>query len=335
MAETTDYTPSSGWENHDFKKARANYDRHAGRSYDKAKGKINAKDLLPPSISTESEYPVVIWTDHTGSMGGWPGVIFSKLPYLEHQLRTEYLGEDMEISFGAIGDTADTYTLQVRPFAKGVNIKERMEELVIESGGGGESNYHERYDIAALWLLRNVSVPKSSHPIAIFIGDEMPYEYVSKSLARKFFITMEEREITIVSIMKQLLDQWTFYFIQKPYGNQEASDEISMETRRAWGDLIGKNKVIMLPEAERVVDVIFGIMAKEQKKLAYFHQEIARRQTPKQVKAVYKALKNVLPRGEPKRLPSHSVPLLKGVSGKKAVPLLQNVQGKGDSKEKS
>src|SRR5690349_9356661 len=114
MAEGDDYTPAPWAAQHDFKSARASYDRSAGRSYADAKEKnVTASDLVPAQIATKSRNPLLIWCDTTGSMGEWPGVMFSKIPYLDHEMRTEYLGQDAEVSFGSITDTGDEYPLQV------------------------------------------------------------------------------------------------------------------------------------------------------------------------------------------------------------------------------
>jgi len=58
MAETSDYTPSSYWEGHDYTESRRDYDVHAGRSYSEAKQSSKSeKDLVTPELTTESEDP--------------------------------------------------------------------------------------------------------------------------------------------------------------------------------------------------------------------------------------------------------------------------------------
>src|SRR5688572_20442897 len=110
MAEGDDYTPAPWAQQHDFSSARKTYDQHAGRSYaDASRANVSAADLVPASIATKSAHPLLIRCDVSGSMGGWPNTIFSKLPYLEHEVKTEYLGTDAEISFGAFCDTGDSY----------------------------------------------------------------------------------------------------------------------------------------------------------------------------------------------------------------------------------
>jgi hypothetical protein len=65
------------------------------------------------------------------------------------------------------------------------------------------------------------------------------------------------------------------------------------EIRDRWVELLGADRVVDLPEAGRVVDVIFGILANETGRFADFKEEIEGRQTPEQVATVYKSLKSI------------------------------------------
>ena len=160
MSESSDYTPGA-WAGHDFGTARKKYDRHVGRSYGDAQAKkVTATKLVPATVKTESPTPLVIWVDVTGSMGAWPATIFSKLPYLDHEIRTEYLGADAEVCFGAVGDAhSDKYPVQVQPFTSGTDMKKKLEQLVIEGNGGGQVK--ESYELAALYTLHNIETPKA------------------------------------------------------------------------------------------------------------------------------------------------------------------------------
>ena len=62
---------------------------------------------------------------------------------------------------------------------------------------------------------------------------------------------------------------------------------------RLWGRLIGEDHIADRQDPERVVDVIFGILAKETGRVDYFRSEIEGRQTPVQVSTTYKALGTV------------------------------------------
>jgi hypothetical protein len=60
-----------------------------------------------------------------------------------------------------------------------------------------------------------------------------------------------------------------------------------------WEKVLGADYISILPEAGRVVDVIFGILAKETGREEYFEDELTERQTVAQKKTVMKALKTI------------------------------------------
>lgn len=299
--ETTDYDPGP-WRGHDFANARVAYDKHAGRSYTEAtKAGKKAADLVPSSIKTKSEAPLVIACDVTGSMGAWPATIFSKLPYLELEGK-EYLGETMEISFAAIGDCVrgDTYPLQVRPFVQGTDLKKELEALVVEGGGGGGGE--ESYDLAAKYYAENVEMPNAVRkPIFIFIGDEGLYSSLTVDHAKTYAKVKIEKDAELEDIIRDLKKLYNVYVVRKSYGGCDAI------IQRQWANLLGEDHICPLQDAGRVVDVIFGILARETGRIDYFKKEIGDRQQPAQVDVVMKSLKTVhagpIPKQSIKKIP--------------------------------
>lgn len=294
MSESGDYSPGV-WKGHDFVSARRSYDAHVGRSYDAAvsAGK-GTKDLIAENVSTKSSAPLIIVVDETGSMGDWPATIFSKLPYLENEGK-EYLGEDFEICFMAIGDAYcdEKYPLQVRPFAKGLELKNRLTELVIEGGGGGQTT--ETYELAALFAADKIEISNAIKPIMIFIGDEQCYDTISPDHAEKLLGMKLQKTLTTEAVFKKLCEKYSVYLIRKPYGSSSGNALSSTDSRitEHWAKLIGNDHISNLPEAGRVVDVIFGILAKEANRIAYFEHELEERQTEDQVNTVYKSLATI------------------------------------------
>jgi hypothetical protein len=325
MSESADYDPGV-WRGHDFSSARAAFDRHAGRSYsDAVSAGKSLKDVLPKELSTESPSPLIIVCDVTGSMGEWPKTIFSKLPYLELEGQ-EYLGKEMEICFAAVGDAySDKYPVQARPFTKGIDLKERLKELVIEGNGGGQMS--ETYELAALYLARNVSMPKAITPICIFIGDEMPYDFVNLDHAKNFaYTTLQTKRMSTEAVFAELQEHFSVYLIRKPYGestrNAVSADDSRIYAR--WAKILDSERIVDLPDPGRVVDVIFGILAKETDRIDYFKKELKGRQTPKQVETVFKSLETIHIAGspEPKQLPAGRSVMRKPSGGDKTKSLI-------------
>lgn len=299
MSESGDYTPAPYWKGHDFGDARKAYDAHVGRSYSDAvnTGK-DAKKLVVAEAKTESRAPVVIAIDVTGSMGQWPITIFSKLPYLEHEMK-EYLGEDAEISFCAIGDVySDKYALQVQNFVKGSGLSKSLTELVIEGGGGGTA--HESYDMGAYYYARHCEMPNAEKPIFIFIGDEGLYDTISPDAAKKYCGDTDLKSLTTHKIIGELKRKFSVYCIRKPYGEAIGNAMAPADARiqEQWEKLLGADKIAHLPDPNRVVDVIFGILAKETGRGEYFADELKERQLKDadgttKVEVVMKALNTI------------------------------------------
>jgi hypothetical protein len=325
MSESGDYNPGP-WSGYDFKSARAAYDVHVGRSYvDAVATGKKRKDLVAKTLSTDSDAPLVIACDVTGSMGEWPATIFSKLPYLDLEGK-EYLGKGMEISFAAVGDAySDQYPLQTRPFVTGKGLEKQLKELIIEGNGGGQTS--ESYDICALYYARNVKMPNAVNPIFIFIGDEGLYDFVDKEQARDWVGTSIEGRLSSKQALEELKKKYAVYLIRKPYGTS-SGDNTSGDNKRIhaqWESYLGADHIAILPEAGRVVDVIFGILAKETDRVKYFAEELKGRQKPDQVKTVLKSLVTVHCLDGKKPLPQlaagYSV-MSKKASGKDASSLL-------------
>lgn len=293
MSESGDWEPGP-WTGHDFKSAKQQYDIHVGRSYSEALSTNKApEELILTSVFTESKAPLVVACDVTGSMGESPATIFSKCPYLDLEGK-EYLGEDMAICFAAIGDAyTDTYPLQIRPFVRGLELKTQLEELIIEGNGGGQTR--ESYDLAALYFSQHANLPNAIHPIFIFIGDEGLYDFVNPEQAARWAKTEVQQRMSYQDVLAALKQKFSVYIIRQPYsktGTDEMSDADKV-IHAQWAAALGEDHIAFLPDAARVVDVIFGILAKETGKLDYFHNEISQRQTPEQVSVALKGLSSI------------------------------------------
>ncbi len=344
--ESGDYQESTWSSRHDFQDARRHFDQNAGRSYSEAKrtGKTNA-DLLPKKLETLCKYVLAIIGDVTGSMGDAPGVYFAKCPYVLHEVKTEYMGSDTDILFGALGDAnepdVDKYPLQFRQMlrvnASPEEAKKRLMELITtEKGGGGQEM--ENYELAALYLARNVSSPNAVKRVCILIGDEAPYGVVKKDLACDVALVDLKRDLKTEDVFEELKKDWDIYFIQRPYSNGcgEKMDFTTAKINQKWVEFLGFDHVAYLPDIDRVVDVMFGILGDATDKYEYFIEEITDRQGKdnggqKKIEDTFKALgeihkkhlkKSALPDGQ-KTAPGGTI-LHKSLDGEKTKRLLDN-----------
>ena len=267
MSESGDYTPAAHWGGHSFTDAKRAYRATADASLSEAKKRnIDPKGLFPKTMSTKSESPLVIGFDVTASMDDWPVTICSKLPYLEFEGQ-EYLGDGMEISWCAFGDSQyDKYPFQAQKFCKGKALKTKLDKLVHERGGGGNSC--ESYDLAARFYSQNCQMPEAIRkPIFIFICDEGIY---SSPNADEWTNTGGEGDWE--TDMAALCQKFSVYCIRKNYHNQDR------KVHDQWIKTLGKDRVVRLQDPNRVVDVIFGLLAQETGRIDYFEDELAERQ---------------------------------------------------------
>jgi hypothetical protein len=289
MSESADYTSTSWVSTHDFTKARDTYrSTVVDRSYSKATTtRVAARDLVKTGLRIDVPTLIVV-CDVTGSMGEWPSVMFSKLPYLMHELKT-YLGENAKLMLAAVGDaTCDRYPLQIQE-AKSTfdEAKDSLTALVVERGGGG--SMHESYELAAAYFLNAVEVARTVKPVLVFIADESPYEsFTASQLASLGVPNMQN--LTTKEVFEHLREIYDVHLIHKPYGNYGTSSGSTATVREHWMPLLETEHVHPLEQPERVVDLLFGILAGASNKIDSFKKEITDRQKPEQVVTVLTSL---------------------------------------------
>jgi hypothetical protein len=281
MAESGDYTPAPWAAAHDFASVKRDYaDRVVARgAVDPVSIGLSPNDIVPESLISNAEAPLIIGLDTTGSMGTWPATICSKVPYLEHEGK-DYLGQDLEVSFFSIGDHTnhEKYPLQVRPFVKGAELKDSIEKIIHERGGGGDSE--ESYELGGLYYARNCECPNAIRkPLMIFIGDEGIHSVLTESDASTYCKTSIKGRLTPPEIFAELRQKFEVYIIRKPYNcSANSSSPANDKIQQQWESLLGADHVVSLPEPERVVDVIFGILGIYTGRYDDFVKELQERQ---------------------------------------------------------
>ncbi len=293
MTEAGDYEPSSWAKSHDFGTARRSY---ASKNQARVSSIRASGTLLENTVTTECKNPLVVCCDVTGSMGEWPEIMFSKLPYLEYEAKV-YLGDDVEICWSAIRDfhSGDDHSLQVRPFAKGEENLQRLEEIY----RGGGSRPSEDYELATAYFANNCHMPNAIKPLMIFIGDDTVYDTLTKADAKKYAKVKLPKVQTKEQLFVSLKQQFDVYFVQKVTeisGNE--LDGWDKEVYECWEPLVGADHIAFLSDPNRVVDVIFGILGEATGKRDYFVEELEHRQLEdkggkEKIAAVLNAMKTI------------------------------------------
>lgn len=297
MSEQGESYDPGPWEGYDYKSARAKYtpadDMDYGTPKSKAKSSASASGMasvkapsivtppkiyVPDSLVTQAKSPLVIICDGTGSMGDFPEWIKKKLPLLDLGIN-DYV-EDCEFSVAIVGDAeCDSKGLQVQGFTKGIGLVDVLKNLEIEGGGG--SNECESYDLAALYYARKVEMPKAVTPVLIYIADEGVYSTVNHGWAKKWAHVDLDKTLRSTDLFEELKKKFSVYCIRKHYGNQVKNDAMygsNLKIHHQWENLIGADRIAILNDPQRVVDVIFGLLAYETNKVDFFTKELEDRQ---------------------------------------------------------
>ena len=167
----------------DARDAEASKAATAGpRTYTK-KREPNMQIVTPKKdIVSQSDNPLIVAVDVTGSMQTWPSEIFDRLPLFFNTLSG--YRPDLEVSFIAVGDAGcDQWPLQVTDFAKGFDLEERLKALVGEGGGGDEP---ESYGLLAHYIRHHVRVPRADRPFLIVFGDATMHRKVPHKQVNHF-----------------------------------------------------------------------------------------------------------------------------------------------------
>jgi hypothetical protein len=216
----------------------------------KGVGKRESRDSDEHPHST----PIAVLFDVTGSMGGVPRVLQTKLPQLLGLLTRKGYATDPHIMFGAVGDaTCDRVPLQVGQFESDNRMDEDLARIVLEGGGGGQKK--ESYELAMYFMARHTdldSVAKRGRRGYLFlIGDEMPYPKVNPKQVRKFIGDDLRETLTTEGVIAELQRTFDVYFIIPAAAGWGGDTEILAR----WRQLLGQN-VIELDDLDAVCETI-------------------------------------------------------------------------------
>ncbi|MER7132001.1 hypothetical protein [Streptosporangium saharense] len=197
---------------------------------------------------------IAVLFDVTGSMGGVPRTLQTKLPDLLGLLLRKGYADDPQILFGAIGDaTCDRAPLQIGQFESDNRMDEDLGRFLLEGGGGGQKT--ESYELAMYFMARHTSIDcfekRGRRGYLFVIGDELPYPKVDRRQVRQVIGDSLRRDIPTKEIVAELTRIYDVYYIL-PAGASHAGDG---QVLAAWRDLLGQN-VLELDDLDAVCETI-------------------------------------------------------------------------------
>jgi len=192
--------------------------------------------------------------DVTGSMGGVPRVLQTKLPDLFGLLLSKGYAAHPQILFGAVGDaTCDRVPLQLGQFESDNRMDDDLGNILLEGGGGGQMT--ESYELALYAMARHTALDchekRGRRGYLFLIGDEMPYGKVKAREIRAVLGEPAERDIPVTEIIAELRRTFHVFYIL-PAGASYAGNP---EVLGVWRRLLGQN-VIELDDLDAVCETI-------------------------------------------------------------------------------
>ena len=198
--------------------------------------------------------PIAVLFDVTGSMGGVPRVLQTKLPQLLGLLTRKSYATDPHILFGAVGDAScDRVPLQIGQFESDNRMDDDLARIVLEGGGGGQKM--ESYELAMYFMARHTSLDsmlrRGRRGYLFLIGDEMPYPAVKPKEVRARIGDKLTEPIRTEAMLAELQQKFDVYYLLPTAAGWGGDREVL--TR--WRDLLGQN-VIEIDDLDAVCETI-------------------------------------------------------------------------------
>jgi hypothetical protein len=197
---------------------------------------------------------IAVIFDVTGSMGGIPVTLQTKLSELMNLLIRRGYVEHPQILFGAVGDaTCDRAPLQIGQFESGIEMEDDLARFYLEGGGGGQNT--ESYELAAYFMARHTALDcyekRGQKGFLFLIGDEEFYPAVSRRQVRALLGDPLEADIPTSLLFAELRRRFEVFMLI-PRG---ASNSGNRGIKRAWQSLLGQN-VMELDDPAAVCETI-------------------------------------------------------------------------------
>lgn len=201
---------------------------------------------------------ISVFFDETGSMEKVPRTLQQNLDKLMGSLLRKGV-KDPQVMIGAIGDAVnhEVAPIQVGEWETDLKIDDCLGQLFLEKNGGG--NYHESYDLALYAMARHTSTDcwdkRQRKGYVYIIGDELPFEHVSRSIAKRYVGDDLDEDIPIEAIVKEVQRRFEVFFVM-PMGLGCYEPSYYRRVERRWSELLGAERVFKLADPSQVSDRI-------------------------------------------------------------------------------
>lgn len=197
--------------------------------------------------------------DETGSMGGAPLVLQSKLAALEGSLLRAGL-PDIQLCFAAYGDAQndEVAPLQVGQFESGLEMEDQLNNLYLEGMGGG--NAGETSGLLLYFLARHSRLDcfdkRGEKGYLILTGDECPLPRITRAEVARYIGDDIQADLTIEEVVAQVTKLYDVYFFHYLTGAARMQNSLPV-----WQRLLGRDHVIPLEDLETVTEQMVMLVA--------------------------------------------------------------------------
>lgn len=219
--------------------------------------------LLPKNrrLVSNAKNPLVYDFDITGSMGNLPKIIWDKWPGIVGQVVARKYLRDPEMSITATGDIrSDSSPLQMCDLSPLRNLDRWLKRIHFEGNGGGQGS--ESYEMNAYFYANFFDMPMAENPIFLMTGDEACVENLFGSDLR-FHFGGEHSDTTADKVFSKLLTKFrdNVFRIQRRFVGQGREGWTQKSIVEQWEKLIGKERIIHLPDDLAIGDITLGVYA--------------------------------------------------------------------------
>ncbi len=200
---------------------------------------------------------IILAFDVTGSMGQIPYHFIQKgLGILMNEIYTRKPVADPHIACMAIGDVeCDRHPLQVTQFESDIKIARDLEDIYVESGGGG--NDGESYNAAHYFAATKTSIDcfekRGDKGLLFTIGDEPPLMILRKADIARFIGGEPHRDLTSADVVEMASKTWDLFHVVVTQGSGYRGHPRVAER---WSSLLPQGHVLMLDDHTKLSEVV-------------------------------------------------------------------------------
>lgn len=202
--------------------------------------------------------PIAVFFDVTGSMGGIPRILQTKLARLMDVVIAKAHLKDPQILVGAIGDsTCDRYPFQVGQFESDNRFDEALRSIILEGGGGGQTmeSYALAYRFAAYHTASDAFEKRGKKGYLFTMGDESPWPSVTADDVLSIFGVKAQADESVEELIAKAGEQWEIFHLFSMDGSYPRETKIHDQ----WRALL-KERFIKVDDSSLVCEVIAGLV---------------------------------------------------------------------------